>query len=191
MLVEVYREEAIAQAGLDQSTIFQEWEHRLRLVEELGLAGQERYMEALEKAKEIPFKLLNLEEVRVWRRYLPFVYTGGPRRDARERLTVREQRLSRRERLLLGLADDDVTDYADDLIPLEVLETWRHCQQMAYFESYEIWSTREEVDPLLLGRVGPLLFLVARWGEALKPFEEIRQEVSASGFRRRNGWFDH
>ncbi|MEW6325257.1 MAG: hypothetical protein AB1515_07700 [Nitrospirota bacterium] len=187
MLVEIYQEETIAETGLVQPDLFEGWERRLRLIQELGLFGQERYMGALEKAKEIPFKLLNPEEIRIWRQYLPSSYTGSPARDARERLGFREHVY--RRRLLEG---DYVVDYAEDLIPLEVLEIWRRCQQMGYFDSYEIWSAREEADPLLLGRIGPLLFLIARWGECLKPFEEIRQAVQSEGgsLRRRNGRFD-
>jgi len=164
MLTEIYHQELIDTDQTELQTAFDQWERRAQLTEALGLAGQHHYMKALERAKEIPFKLLTPEEIRVWQRYLQKQYL-----DTATLLLELEHR-SFRDR-------DRLDRYAHDLIPLNVLEAWLHCRQLGYFESYEIWSSEEQPDPILIGRVGPLSFLIARWGESLKPFEEIRQEV--------------
>ncbi len=56
MQVETYQREVIESTSLDLSEIFEGWEQRVQLTRELDLSGQEKYISALEKAKEIPFE---------------------------------------------------------------------------------------------------------------------------------------
>ncbi|HUK56247.1 MAG TPA: hypothetical protein VLY20_06275 [Nitrospiria bacterium] len=166
MQVEIYQREMVESAAPDFLDAFEEWEHRASLVKELGLSGQQRYMDGLGKAKDIPFKLLSPDECMVWRSYLG-------KRYLEDRELSEERNLNR----ILGLEMHRLTEYAHDLIPLTALKTWADCKEMGYFDSYQIWTAERRSDPILLGQVGPLLFLIARWGESLKPVEEIEREV--------------
>ncbi|MBI3607177.1 MAG: hypothetical protein HY207_04335 [Nitrospirae bacterium] len=154
MQTEIYQMDT-AEAPL--SEMYHDWEHRAELVKHLGLSGQEKWLWALEKAKRIPFRPLTGQEQSVWEEYLPTRY-------------VSQEEWSRSRRGGRGLRD-----YALDLIPVPVLDVWNHCVLAGYFESYEIWAA--DVDPVLVGRLGPLTFLLARWGESLRPFTEIQKLV--------------
>lgn len=140
MQVEIYQREVIENATLDFLDAFEDWEHRAQLVKALGLSGQQRYMDAKEKAEDVPFKLITPDELIIWRRYLPM-----PHMDYAA-LAEGRRRFSEPNRLI---------DYAFDLIPVAVLETWQRCRQMGYFESYEIWTAEDQSDPILLGHLGP------------------------------------
>ncbi len=78
-----------------------------------------------------------------------------------------------------------LADYTYDFIPLAALEGWEECRKRHLFSEYEIWTPeRHEPDPILIGRrrEHPFIYLIARWGEALRPWEELEQE-SRSGIR--------
>lgn len=171
MQVEIYQAQSAETMDPYRSSIFEKWEQRVHLVQELGLSAQQKHLEVLEKAKEIPFKLLSPEDRRTWRRFLP-------NRFLEDAAALRE---GFQGRLMNRLSMRRLTDYNEDLIPVCVLEAWQHCRQMGYFESYEIWTPRDESDPVLIGQLGPLNFLIARWGESLMPFEKIKQEVEERG----------
>ena len=75
-------------------------------------------------------------------------------------------------------------------IPLEVIRLIDEVEKRGMFEMIEVWSeNKEEVDPIVVGyqyltdedrekgytfQMGK--FLLARWGLALKPYEEIREQ---------------
>lgn len=161
MQIEIYQREVIENATPDFPDVFDEWERRAQLVEDLGLVGQKQYMDALEKAKKVPFKLLGPDEWLIWRRCLT------------ERYLEDESMI---EAMSRHRDPNRLADYRFDLIPIAVLEAWRQCKQMGYFDAYEIRTAEGNPDPILIGRLGPLVFLIARWGESLKPLEEIVRE---------------
>ena len=70
-----------------------------------------------------------------------------------------------------------LADYAFDLIPRSVLETWNECTQQGLFSDYEIWTAeqRAQPDPVLIGRrpEHPFPYLIARWGDALLSWEQL------------------
>ena len=175
MQVEIYQAQSAETIDPYRSSIFEKWEQRVDLVRELGLSAQQKHLEVLEKAREVPFKLLSPEERRIWRRFLPA-------RFLEDAAALRE---GFQGRLMGRWSKSRLTDYNDDLIPVSVLEAWQHCRQMGYFESYEIWTPREDSDPVLIGQLGPLTFLIARWGESLMPFEEIKREMEELRRRQR------
>jgi hypothetical protein len=157
MQVEIFEEKRI---DID-STVFEEWNRRIQLIQELGLKGQEEWVAAYERAKNIPFKILSQEELSIWREFLPTAY-----RDEQALMNHRFE------------DDEDsfrTQDYNRDFIPLKALEVWSECRLKGYFSSYQIRTA--EIDPVLIGMIGPLHFLIARWGESLKPFEEIKEQV--------------
>lgn len=160
MQVEIYQTETLENSSETLTEMFEDWERRRRLVQELGLAGQQEYMNKLETARNVPFKLIDREEYRIWTRYLPTPY-------------VEDEEILKYP----SSGSNRLVQYSFDLIPLPVLEIWQYCRQMSHFESYEIWTNEENSDPILIGRKDDLDFLIARWGESLKPFEEIEREV--------------
>jgi hypothetical protein len=146
------------------------------LFERLGLtvlkARVDEHAGELEAVKRFqPFPLLGRDELSVWQLYLPTVYTT-------EKV---DSRVAWKKPMAV---------YAFDQPPLEVLELWARLQSERQFEYYEI-RTPERVahpDPILLGwgkcckeKAGQLVgpFLLARWGESLLPFAEIKARVMA------------
>lgn len=173
MQTEIYECEAIGISIPESYKTIESCDRWDQLIKTLGLSGQQRYMETLEKAKNVPYKLLSQEEARTWRNYLPSAYVEDAvlagASDRRFRFSVMNR----------------LSEYDFDLIPIAVLEAWQDCRQMGYFSSYEVWTAEDQPDPLLVGRLGSLIFLIARWGESLKPFDEIKQEVAPREMRRR------
>lgn len=118
-------------------------EEAAALAGELGLAIQvKRYRKA---SAEKAFQNLTNDEMVIWSSHCPTRYASG------EDLTRGYQPLS---------------GYAFDIVPIEVMRHWKSIKDNYAFDRYEIWTTEKtkNTDPLLLGTLGPHLFLLARWG---------------------------
>lgn len=127
----------------------------LAIVEALGLEGQSKfYAEDAENGsvKTIPFRLLTEEENRVYSILMP------------KRVTLAK--------------------YADGMIPTRVLMVAALAKEM--FDELRVWCPLDarEKDPILLGveRTGGFpaerLYLLARWGEELLPFDQLAEKAS-------------
>lgn len=72
--------------------------------------------------------------------------------------------------------------YESGPIPLRVLQVIAFAKDL--FDKLEVWcpSTRAKDDPILVGRKGDQWsgkrYLLARWGDALKPFPELVKEAA-------------
>lgn len=80
-------------------------------------------------------------------------------------------------------------NYFYDVIPKNVLEEIAFAESLQIFDNFEIWTPENKFkDPVVAGVVydeiagGRLTtyYLIARWGESLKPFEEIEEAVNRS-----------
>lgn len=72
---------------------------------------------------------------------------------------------------------DDVAKYSAGIIPIRVLQVVEHAKPM--FEKIEVWHDKViNPDLVLVGVVSYNKYrLLARWGEALVPFEELLQKA--------------
>ena len=72
---------------------------------------------------------------------------------------------------------DDVAQYSAGIIPIRVLQVVEHAKPM--FGKIEVWHDKViDPDPVLVGQVSYNKYrLLARWGEALVPFEELLQKA--------------
>jgi hypothetical protein len=117
-------------------------------------------------ARAVPFPLMTDEEVSIWHAFLPMCYSSASK-EASPYGPLRAW-----------------ASYEYDQPPVTVLETLRDVRREGTFDTLNI-RTPEQVlrpDPILTGyrtfdkvAVGP--FLIARWGEALEPYEQIRAHV--------------
>lgn len=76
----------------------------------------------------------------------------------------------------------ELIKYSKTPIPLEVLGLIQLSQNEKYFKSIEIWYDDKSPDPLAVGRLkndeyqwNDDLYLIARWGDVLRPFEELKK----------------
>lgn len=127
----------------------------------------------IRSSQEIKCPLMTPEERAIWRAFLPMTYTSSPQR----RFNIRA-----------------ISSYSFDQPPMSVLETWADLRAKKVFDIYEIWTPErvQRPDPILVGfkglaqpYIGP--FLIARWGESLAPYDEIKKKVESSNARRRRG----
>lgn len=123
---------------------------RKELCKELGLKIQEQLSESTLISPDMFCKRLSDEELKVWAFFLPTVYAG-----------------------------DQLKNYQYDTIPTEVLQDWKLVKDLGLFESFEIRTPELQLrqDPILIGVRQGARYLIARWGESLAPFEEIRKKV--------------
>lgn len=77
-------------------------------------------------------------------------------------------------------------DYDKTPIPLEVLGLIKLCVDEKYFSKIEIWYDDKSPDPLAIGRKSKDsytwnddFYLIARWGDVLRPFEELKSKAIA------------
>lgn len=77
-----------------------------------------------------------------------------------------------------------VEQYKAGIIPLRVLQVIAHAKQLGLYRKLEVWypRTARVDDPVLVGFVGPNdytgeWYLLARWGKALLPFEQLKKEA--------------
>lgn len=199
MVIEVY--EGITKPGADQYQALdpnrpQSLESEAREMElvaqrnaalSIGLAAVagrcDDELARLRCARAVPYPLLSAEEVRVWQAFLPTRYTDGVA------MVSQASALA-----VFGGSPSNsgirrIKDYLFDTPPLSVMETWAQVQASKVFDALEVWTPeRQRVDPILVGyktfdkrSIGP--FLIARWGEALKAFDEIKAEVEKMTLR--------
>lgn len=72
--------------------------------------------------------------------------------------------------------------YRKTAIPLEVLSLIALAEKEHYFEEIEIWYDDKTPDPLAVGILKAQtwdreMFLIARWGDVLRPFEELKEKA--------------
>lgn len=72
--------------------------------------------------------------------------------------------------------------YKKTTIPLEVLSLIALAEKESYFEEIEIWCDDKTPDPLAVGVFNAKAwdreyFLIARWGDVLRPFEELKEKA--------------
>lgn len=72
----------------------------------------------------------------------------------------------------------DYKEYDKSTIPLEVLKEIALCVHEKYFHKISIWYDDREPDPIVVGHISGSssspLHLIARWGDEILPFEELR-----------------
>lgn len=153
MLVETYEiENAVTNDEL--TALLADGETQL-LVEELNLTGQQELFNKVSEGgvatKLHPFRRMTQEEVFVYKTLLPETCS--------------------------------LTNYKDGPIPLEVLRLAKQVRElyqpdMAYLE---VWKPKPGcVDPILVARKSNYadpVFIIARWGESLIPFVELREQA--------------
>lgn len=84
----------------------------------------------------------------------------------------------------------DWKGYCFDTIPYKVLEETAFADSLRTFSDLQIWTPEQNiVDPMIIGVIGSVdnasYYLISRWGESLKSFEEIK-EVVLSRMRERD-----
>lgn len=134
------------------------------LIERLGLTGQRALVSrAGDRVAVMPYQAMTEEEVAVYSALFPSMTPIG--------------------------------DYAAGPIPTRALQVAALAIEQRWFKRLEVWHKRTgaaKEDPLLVGvKVDPAhefivreRFLLARWGDALRPYAELVKEAAASARER-------
>lgn len=117
-----------------------------KTVQELNLTGQQELMK--EGKSPIPFNIMNTEQERVYGQLCP--------------------------------NQNKVKAYKNETIPLRVLSLIALAEREKYFEGIEIWDNNMKPDPIAVGIVaegkyGRRCYLIARWGDELRAYTELKQ----------------
>ena len=149
---------------LETDMTIQDLAARIVLCAKVGLKTQRSILlpyylaYALKRSVPIPYPFLSPAEEQTVSRIFPTKY--------KKELTQRDRDSSQM-----------LEDYHFDLIPCAVLETWNQCVALGMFKNFEIWTAErlKKPDPVLIGRrvEHPFPYLLARWGEALRPWNEL------------------
>ncbi|MBI4992246.1 MAG: hypothetical protein HZB99_03440 [Candidatus Harrisonbacteria bacterium] len=136
----------------------------------LGLEGQATMIEKAIKVggplitdkikPDLFWRKISDNDLRIWRIFLPTSYRSdlGPGRT--------------------------LASYAFDQIPEEVISEFELAKALRLFNVYEVRTPEgRNIDPILIGLYGNTSYLIARWGESLQSFEEIKRQV-----RQSRGW---
>jgi hypothetical protein len=120
----------------------------IELIETLDLGGQRELVVEPEEAEEPKSRI-------------PY-----PKMDDRERAVYGE----------LYPAHDALENYSAGIIPLRVLQVASHAKTL--FAQLYVWHGKEiDPDPILVAKIedsySAPLYILARWGDALKPFAEL------------------
>ena len=121
----------------------------LALIDRLGLDGQRELLNP-DTSMRCPYRVMNAVELRVYQALYP------------EHTAIER--------------------YRNGMIPLRVLQIAAHAQP--FYLRIEVWTERTaQTDPVLVGISRPAgtwvdqVFILARWGEALKPFADLRKQA--------------
>ncbi len=174
IFVEVYQEELPGSEEIEQekSRVLNQREDELQNLQklrkrysELGLLCQSaRVNEKIEavKAEEMSkifdpklwgYHEITSEEMKIWEVWLPSHYTGN-----------------------------ELLIYSFDQIPAAVLTAWEAAKALGVFQIFTIRTPemKKTQDPILIGYLKDVPYLIARWGESLRPFGEIKVIVEKS-----------
>ena len=166
MVVEIAKERAISVGGevadLEREVNEQAINRKRVLCRELGLDKQIELLDRQRFLSNFPYCEMTEEEYRVYGRVFPTKYCKA-----------------------------GIKEYRFDCIPNEVLELWFDVKRENVFDELEIWTPEQlKVDPLLVGIVKKFSlrpFLLARWGEALLGWEEIKKKAEELASRSQFG----
>ncbi len=136
--------------------------NKLATAKSLGLKAQAGSIKTdittIERGPLIMTPPMTDSELTIWRAWLPTAYTD--------------------------IKDDQnygLADYNFDRIPSPVLKMWQKHRESGLFERFEIWTPEiVQPDPILVGVVGRVRYLLARWGESdanLVSFDDIKREL--------------
>lgn len=121
----------------------------VELIKKLGLTGQSELVEPNSETR-FPYPMLTIEQHNVFKLVCPV-----------------ETRLEA---------------FKGGIIPLRVLQVAAFCKEMPQIHHLEVWHPANvRDDPILIGKIREYSsegFLLARWGEHLKPFDELRKEAA-------------
>src|SRR5881409_2627831 len=180
MLVEILHQNPFSPAAptedefqqLEAEMLTQDLMARTILSDKLGLRAQSKIFREL-------FMIHSL------RRLIPYPFLTKPEENILNRIfpTHYQHELSPTERTL---GYRTLASYAFDLIPPFVLAEWADCVDRQLFSAFEIWTPeklQKPNDPVLIGRrrEHDAIYVIARWGAALRPFEELAKEAGVSG----------
>lgn len=148
MLVETYEIEECTTGDQTPIEVESEAEH---LIGELGLKGQEQLLVVDDEgdAHRIPYQRMSQEEMKVYKTLYP--------------------------------ETDDHTEYSSGPFPLRVLQVIAHGRTL--FDSMAVWYPQtSDPDPVLVGWLaddsgGDTPFMLARWGDAIEPFEVLYERA--------------
>lgn len=150
MKVETYEIELVEQDEMQRLAAEGE---TATLIEELGLNGQTKLIGGTD-IKPFPYRIMTAEEFKVFQLLFPIM--------------------------------TKLEDYSSDLIPLRVLQVAAHCKSTGFLDK-GLWIMHPEdarLDPILCGKTtipgqqwGERIYLLARWGTALKPFNQLREQA--------------
>jgi hypothetical protein len=73
----------------------------------------------------------------------------------------------------------EVTEYRQSTMPSRVLEMIGLCVKEGYFTELQVWYDDQKPDPILVGVRDKVLYLIARWGDELRSFPELREIAKA------------
>ena len=158
--IEIYRDK---KQELIQKSLSEEEAHRKDLCEKLGFWQQARRIEEFDPG--IIYHEITSKEMKIWRAFLPTKYPNP------------------------HVVHWKLFDF--DTVPLSVMEEIDFAKKTGLFRSLEIWTPEKlkHSDPVVVGISNSgRTFLIARWGESLIPFEDIRKKVRwAVAFREMVG----
>jgi hypothetical protein len=149
MQVETYEIEE--QVGEDGGTTPEIEDAAIALINELGLDGQQELIvqptDDLGDDVRIPYPKLAVHEKRVYKVLYPKA--------------------------------DSLQSYKEGIIPVRVLQVAAHGSKI--FPHLYIWHSKVDPDPLLIGQLNtgyePDVYLLARWGDALRPFKALAEQA--------------
>ncbi|PIZ00290.1 hypothetical protein COY62_03315 [bacterium (Candidatus Howlettbacteria) CG_4_10_14_0_8_um_filter_40_9] len=181
IITEIYR------SGSDLPTKDQTMEielERMRLTEmipyymshglESLIISRTRKLHVLEKKPSIDYPIVSADEWETWRNWLPRMYFQD----------ANEAALRSRERTGSPFMSPHrewayhMSVYHFDEPPLPILQEWQRARSNNLFDGYGIRTLEEKAtDPILVGFLGNIIYLIARWGESLVDFSDIQRLV--------------
>lgn len=140
-------------------------EEAVRLIEELGLAGQAKLLSKREDGGTVtrnPYRQITAEEEFVYRSICP--------------------------------ATSKPEDYASGAMPLRIMQVLAHAKSLGCFTEFEVWHPTDFTvkDPVLIGLAQDPRFdaathpwmkvrhIIARWGETLDSFATLKEQAVKS-----------
>jgi len=121
----------------------------IELIEQLGLSGQKTLISP-EAATRFPYPLMSAAQLAVFSTLFP------------DKVEAKE--------------------YRQGIIPLRVLQVIAFCKDLPQCHYLEIWHAHAvKEDPILVGRAqqyGSQNYLLARWGDALPTFDEMKVKAA-------------
>jgi len=70
---------------------------------------------------------------------------------------------------------EPLDEFSQEAIPLRVMSVIALCKQENYFDEIKVWHAIATPDPIIIGKIEEVFYLIAKWGREILPYSKLKE----------------